>query len=154
MVSDLERARTYLKAANKELMGQVESLQASIERNKALVEEAEACARRNVDLHVELKEKDGDLKKAKEARQTAVVLVEARAKDLKDSRVALLACMKEAKASIDSAFAKGGARLSEALPEADSVAFLEWLQAEVGQFEKLLDGVSDLGAYGAALAIA
>jgi hypothetical protein len=57
-----------LKAVNKEFMGQVESLHASIEKNKALVEEAEACARHNVDLHVELKEKDDDLKKAEEAR--------------------------------------------------------------------------------------
>jgi hypothetical protein len=53
---------------NKQLMGQVESLQASIEKNKALVKEAEACACRNIDLHVELKEMDDDLKKAEEAR--------------------------------------------------------------------------------------
>jgi hypothetical protein len=53
--------------------------------------------------------------------------VEAGAKDLEDSRVALLACKKEAKATIDSAFAKGGAVLSEALPEANPGAFLEWL---------------------------
>lgn len=81
-------------------------------------------------------------------------MVEARAKELEDLRVALLACMEEAKATIDAAFAKGGAGLSEALPEDDPAAFLEWLRAEVGQFEKLLDSVSDLGAYGAALAIA
>jgi hypothetical protein len=103
---------------------------------------------------VELKVKDDDLKKAEEAHQTAVGFVEARAKDLEDSRVALLACMKEAKAAIDSAFAKGGARLSEALPEADPGAFLEWLQVKVGQYAKLLDGISDLRAYGAAIAIA
>jgi hypothetical protein len=71
-------------------------------------------------------------------------LAEVRAKDLKDWRVALLACMKEAKAAIDSAFAKDGAGLSEALPEVDPGVFLEWLQVEVGQFEKLLNGVSDL----------
>jgi hypothetical protein len=83
-----------------------------------------------------------------------VGLVEAGAKDLEDSRVALLACMKEAKAAIDSTFAKGGARLSEALPNFNPCAFLEWLRAEDGQFENLLDSVSDLEAYGAALTVA
>ena len=139
---------------NKELMGQVESLPASIEKNKALVVDAEACTSRNIDLCAELKRKDDELKRVDEARLEVMRLAEVRAKELEGSRVALLCCMEEVKAAIDAAFVKGGAGSSEALPKADPVAFLEWLRAKVGQFEKLLDSISDLGAYGAALGIA
>jgi hypothetical protein len=108
----------------------------------------------NVDLHVELKEKDEDLKKAEEAHKEDVELAEKRAKELEDSSAALVACMQEAKVAIDAAFVKGGAESSELLPEADPAAFLAWLQAEVGQFSQLLDSVADFGAYGATLTIA
>jgi hypothetical protein len=75
-VTSLEKA--YLKARNKELSGQVESLEASVVRNKALVEDAELCMSHNVDLRAKLKEKDEDLKKAEK-------LAEENAKKLEDS---------------------------------------------------------------------
>ena len=84
-----------------------------------------ACASQNIDLRTELRKKDDDLKKVADSRQKATGLAEARAKELEDSRAALLACMEEVKVIIDAAFVKGGARSSEALPEADPVAFLE-----------------------------
>lgn len=71
-----------------------------------------------------------------------------------DSKAALLACMKEVKVVIDSAFAKGGVDQSEALPEADPIAFSNWLSAEIGQFERLLSGMLDIGAYGASIGLA
>lgn len=62
--------------------------------------------------------------------------------------------MKEVKVLIDATFKKGGTAPSEALPNADLQAFSEWLCTEVGQFERLLLGVINLGAYGAALDLA
>jgi hypothetical protein len=61
--------------------------------------------------------------------------------------------MKEAKVLIDGAFRKGGAPPSEALPDANLDTFSEWLCTEVVHFERLLSGVSDLGAYGATLGL-
>ena len=61
------------KVENKELSGQVESLEASVVRNKALVEDAEACMSRNVDLHAELKKTEEDLKKLEESCRKAKV---------------------------------------------------------------------------------
>lgn len=75
-------------------------------------------------------------------------------KELADSRAALLACMKEAKVLIDGAFAKGGVDLSDALPDADPVSFSDWLSMEHGQFDQLLSGMLDIGAYGAAVSLA
>ena len=56
-VASLEKEKVDLKVRNKELSGQVGSLESSIARNKALVEDAEACLSRNVDLNMELKER-------------------------------------------------------------------------------------------------
>ena len=89
----MEKEKVDLKARNRKLFGQVESLEASIMKNKALVEDVEACMSHNIDLHAELKEKDEDLKKTEEARKEAMELAEKRAKELEDSRAALLACM-------------------------------------------------------------
>lgn len=50
-------------------------------------------------------------------------MAEARAKEMQDSKDALLACMKEAKALIDGAFAKGRMEPSDDLPEADPTVF-------------------------------
>jgi hypothetical protein len=61
--------------------------------------------------------------------------------------------MNEVNVLIDNAFKKGGTDPSEALPDADPLAFSGWLCTEIGQFERLLSGVSDLGAYGAALGL-
>jgi predicted RNase H-like nuclease (RuvC/YqgF family) len=77
-VTSLEKEKAYLKARNKELSRQVESLEASVVRNEALVEDAEPCMSRNVDLRTELKEKDEDLKKVEK-------LAEENAKELEDS---------------------------------------------------------------------
>lgn len=81
----------------------------------------------NIDLRVELRKKEEELKKAEEARQKAMDLAEARLKELDDSRVALQACMESVKAEVYGAFAKGGADLSGLLPEVDAMAFKEWL---------------------------
>ena len=150
----MEKEKVDLKARNRKLFGQVESLEASIMKNKALVEDVEACMSHNIDLHAELKEKDEDLKKTEEARKEAMELAEKRAKELEDSCVALLAYMQEAKVAIDIAFVKGGVESRRVLLEADPATFLAWLQAELGQFSQLLESVTNFGAYGATLAIA
>ena len=94
---------------------------------------------RNLDLHAELRRKDEDLnkaedsrKKAEEACNEAEELVEKNAKQLEDSRAALLAYMQEAKVAIDTAFVKGCPKSSGELPDADPAAFSTWLQAELG----------------------
>lgn len=107
----------------------------------------------NIDLRSDLSKKNEELEKVVKSPQEAVGLAEARAKELEDSRAALLDCMKEAKVLIDGAFKKGRTDPSEALPEVDLLAFLGWLCMEIGQFERLLSGVSDLGAYGATLGL-
>ena len=48
----MEKEKVDLKARNRELSGQVGSLEASIAKNKSLVEDAEVCLSRNVDLNV------------------------------------------------------------------------------------------------------
>ena len=89
----MEKEKVDLKARNRELSRQVWSLEASIARNKALVEDAKACLSRNVDLNVELKRKDEDLRKAEDSRKMVEDLAEENAKKLEDSRAALLPCM-------------------------------------------------------------
>ena len=92
-VASLEKEKVDLKARNKELFGQVGSLEASIARNKALVDDVEACLSHNIDLNMELKRKDEDLRKAEDSRKKAEELAEENAKKLEDSRATLLACM-------------------------------------------------------------
>ena len=128
----MEKEKVELKARNRELSGQVGSLEASIANNKALVEDAEACLSRNVDLNAELKRKDEDLRKVEDSRKKVDELVKENAKRLEDSCAALLACMQEAKVAIDTTFVKDSAESSGVLPEADLAAFLAWLQAELG----------------------
>ena len=128
----MEKEKVDLKARNKELSRQVGSLEASIARNKALVEDAEACLSRNVDLTIELKRKDEDLRKAEDFHKKVEELAKENAKKLEGSRAALLACMQEAKVAIDNVFVKGGTESSGVLPEADPVAFFAWLQVELG----------------------
>ena len=128
----MEKGKVDLKARNRELSGQVGSLEASIAKNKALVEDAEACLSRNVDLNAELKRKDEDLRKAEDSRKKAEDLVEENTKKLEDSRAALLAYMQEVKVAIDSTFVKGGMESSGVLLEADPATFSAWLQAELG----------------------
>lgn len=78
---------------------------------------------RNIDLTVSLREKQEELEKVKKSCQDAEALAESKAKEMQESKDALLACMKEAKVLIDGAFAKGGMEASDDLPEADLVAF-------------------------------
>jgi vacuolar-type H+-ATPase subunit I/STV1 len=120
-VASLEK-KVDLKARNK-LSRQVGSLEASIAKHKALVEDAEACLSRNVDLNAELKRKDEELRKAEDSRKKAEELAEENAKKLEGFRAALLACMQEAKVAINTAFVKGGMESSGVLPEADPAAF-------------------------------
>ena len=128
----MEKEKVDLKARNKELSGQVGSFEASIARNKASVEDAEACLSRNVDLNVELKRKDEDLRKAKDSHRKAKELAEENAKKFEDSCAALLACMQEAKVAINTTFVKGIVESSRVLPEVDPAVFSAWLQAELG----------------------
>ena len=92
-LASLEKEKVDLKARSKELSGQVGSLEASIARNKASVEDAEACLSRNVYLNLELKRKDEDLRKAEDSCKKAKDLAEENAKKLEESCAALLACM-------------------------------------------------------------
>ena len=108
----------------------------------------------NVDLNMELKRKDEDLREAEDSHKKAEELVEENAKKFKGSRAALLTCMQEAKVAIDNSFVKGGVESSGVLPEADPVVFSAWLQVELGPFSQLLDSVADFRAYRVALAIA
>jgi peptidoglycan hydrolase CwlO-like protein len=108
-VASLEKEKVDLKVRNRDLLGQVGSLEASVVRNKALVEDTEACLSRNVDLHAELKRKDDVPRKAKDSHKKAEELAEENAKKLVDSCAALLACIQEAKVAINTAFVKGGA---------------------------------------------
>lgn len=85
-----------------------------------------------------MKKKDEDLKeaeeshrKAKGAQKEAEELAEKNAKKLEESRSALLACMEEAKVTLDAIFAKAGTEQSEVLPDADPALFSAWLQAEL-----------------------
>jgi hypothetical protein len=159
-VSVLAKARVDAKVEIKELKEQVESLEATTMKNKDLVNDAQALLNRDLDLCADLKMRDEKLeeakdlrKKAEEACKEAEELAEKNAKRLEDSRAALLACMQEAKVSLDAVFAKGGSEPSEVLLDAEPVAFLVWLQAELDQFTQLLNNVSDFGAYGATLAV-
>jgi multidrug resistance efflux pump len=159
-VTSLEKEMADLKAKNKELSRKVDSLEALVARNKAFVEDAEACMSRNVDLLVELKKMEEDLKMSEESHKRGEIawkeaeeLAEKNAKRLEDSRGILLACMQEAKVAVDAVFAKGGAEHSEVLPDADPTAFSAWLQVKVDHFAHLLDNISDFGAYGAILSV-
>ena len=119
-----------------------------------MVDDAEACSSHNVDLNMDLKRKDKDLREAEDSHKMAEGLAEENAQKLEGSRAALLACMQEVKVAIDNAFVKGGVESSGVLPEADPVVFSAWLQVELGPFSQLLDSVADFGAYVVALAIA
>ena len=89
-------------------------------RNKALVEDAEACLSHNVELNVELKRKDEDMRKTEDSHKKAEELAEWNAKKLEDSLATLLACMQEVMVAIDAAFVKG-------VVESSGVAFSAWL---------------------------
>ena len=119
----MEKEKVDLKARNKELSRQVGSLEALIARNKALVDDAEACSSHNVDLNMDLKRKDKDLREAEDSHKKAEELAEENAKKLEGLRAALHACMQEAKVAIDNAFVKGGAESSGVLLEGDPAAF-------------------------------
>ena len=65
----LEKVKVELKSKNKELKGQVESLEVTIAKNKALVDDAEALLGHNLDLRVDLRKRDMDLKEAKDSQE-------------------------------------------------------------------------------------
>ena len=67
----LEKVKVDLNIKNKELKGQVESLEATIAKNKDLVDDAQALLGQNLDLRADLKKKDEVLKEAKESRRRA-----------------------------------------------------------------------------------
>lgn len=126
-----------------------------------MVDDVQALLCCNLDLRIDLKKKDKELKvvedsrkRAEGAHKEAKELAVKNAKKLEDSRATLLPCMQEAKVALDVVFAKGSMKPSEVLPDADPMEFLAWLQAEHGQFTQLLNNVLDFGAYGATLAIA
>lgn len=77
------------------------------------MDEAQALLNHNLDLHAELNRKNEELEEAKDsckkaegARKEAKELAGMNAKKLEDSRAALLACMQEAKVTLDAIFAK------------------------------------------------
>jgi multidrug resistance efflux pump len=111
-----------LATANRELKAKIGSLEASIAKNKGLIDDAQGLLNRNIDLHMGLKVKDEKLKEAKGshknvevARKKAEELAEANAQKLEVSRAALLACMQEAKVALDAVFAKVSSELSKVL---------------------------------------
>jgi hypothetical protein len=53
--------------------GAVESLEATMVKNKALVDDAEALLGCNLDLHADLRKRDEDLKEAKDSCRKAEV---------------------------------------------------------------------------------
>jgi len=72
-VEMLERSKEGLSTANKELKAKIESLEASIAKNKSLVDEAQELLNHNIDLCTELNDKGEKLKEAKESRKKAEV---------------------------------------------------------------------------------
>jgi hypothetical protein len=135
----LEKARVDAKVEIKELKGQVESLEATIAKNKDLVNDAQALLNRNLNLRADLKKRDEKLeeaedlhKKDEEAHKEADELAEKNAKRLEESRATLFAYMQEAKVALEVVFAKGGLEPSKVLPDAEPAAFSTWLQAELG----------------------
>lgn len=108
---------------------------------------------RVIELGVEVKDKNAEIDRLKKARDEALALAEGRATKMGKSKDALLSCMREAKALIDGTFAKGGMQLSDDVPEADPALFSDWLSNEIGQFQLLLQGALDVGAYGAGLGL-
>ena len=65
----LEKAKVDLETENKGLKGQVESLEATIAKNKALVDDAEALLGHNLNLRADLRKRDMDLKEAKDSQE-------------------------------------------------------------------------------------
>ena len=57
--------------ANKELKAQIESLEATITKNKNMVEQADGLLNRNIDLRAELRDKGEKLVGAEESRKKA-----------------------------------------------------------------------------------
>ena len=53
--------------ANKELKAQIESLEATITKNKNMVEQADGLLNRNIDLHAELRDKAEKLVEVEES---------------------------------------------------------------------------------------
>lgn len=78
-VVGLEKAASDLKRENRDLSKLVESLQATIEKNKSVIEEAELCLSCNIALQSKLR-KEENLEKVEKARKEAVELAEAKGK--------------------------------------------------------------------------
>lgn len=152
LASSIKREKE-LEVANDTLTRQVKELQEKIETGKKTLADVEECLNPNIDLGVDLRKKEGEIEKLTKACKDAESIAKSKAKELQDSKEALLVCMKEAKVLIDGAFAKGGMESSSELPEADLAAFSDWLTTIVGQFEELLHGALDIGAYGAAIGL-
>lgn len=102
-----------------------------IERDKKTVDDAADCLNHNIDLQSSLRQRTEELEKMEKSFQKVVAQAESRAKEMQYTKDALLACMKEAKVLIDSAFAKGRVDQSDALPEADPIAFSDWLSTKM-----------------------
>lgn len=136
------------------LRKKVEGLESKIAKDKKVVEESYGAMNRIIELRSEVDTKKADIEKLEKSRDEAVALAECRALEMERLRSALLDCMREAKALVDTVFAKGGMEPSEALPKADPKLFADWLSLELGNFQDLLNGSLDVGAYGAAIGLA
>lgn len=122
-VTKLEKSRAALNTDNKELRAQVESFEATIAKNKNMVDEADGVMNHNIELRVELREKSEKLAEIEESCKMAKGLVASSAKKLEDSHTALLACMREVKVALDAVFAKAGSEPCAELLDTDPVAF-------------------------------
>lgn len=139
---------------NSSLLKRVQELESQIEKDKELVTEASGLMNRVIELGAVVSEKDTEIGSLKKAHDEAISLAEGRALEMEKSKGDLLSCMHEAKAIIDGVFAKGGMQASEELPETDPVHFADWLSSEIAQFQLLLQGSLDVGAYGAGFGLA
>jgi hypothetical protein len=149
----LEREK---KAAedNESLRKTVQELEAQIAKDKKIVAESSGAMNRIIDLRSEVDTKKAEIEKLQKSRDEAVARAEGQARDMEKLKTELSSCMREAKALIDTVFAKGGKEPSDALPDADPKLFADWLSLEMGNFRDLLNGSLDVGAYGAAIGLA
>lgn len=154
LTSAEEEKKKKITEERDSLAKRVEELEAQIAKDKKLVAEASGAMDRIIDLGSEVHKRDSEIKDLKKAWDEAVALAEGRASVMEKSKTELFSCMRDAKAIIDGVFSRGGMEASNELSEVDPKLFADWLSNEVSQFQLLLKGALDVGAYGAAIGLA
>jgi len=94
-----------------------------IVKNKNMVDEVHGVMNCNIELRVEVREKQEKLMDVEESRKKAEGLAALNAKNLEDSRAALLNCMREAKVALDAVFVKASSEPCDELPDAGPMSF-------------------------------